>query len=88
MLAVGSIHLLYPIQGLGGKAMACARAAHVNVNETETRHLRQRLQVEITWLSRQLQDLQTADQLPDHSLQQTYREMIFSRRALLGRIPR
>ncbi|MCQ3828976.1 hypothetical protein HXX02_05935 [Microbulbifer elongatus] len=68
--------------------MACARAAHVNVSETETRHLRQRLQVEITWLSRQLQDLQTADQLPDHSLQQTYREMIFSRRALLGRIPR
>nr|WP_010131961.1 hypothetical protein [Microbulbifer agarilyticus] len=64
------------------------RSTHVNVNETETRHLRQRLQVEITWLSRQLQDMQSADHLPDHSLQQTYREMIFSRRALLGRIPR
>lgn len=61
---------------------------HINISETEIRALRLRLQTEITWLSRQVEDLQGADDAPDLSLVQTYREMIFSRRALLGRIPR
>ncbi|WP_160152065.1 hypothetical protein [Microbulbifer sp. ALW1] len=61
---------------------------HVNISETETRQLRHRLQVEITWLARQLDELQGAEEAVDLSLRQTYREMIFSRRALLGRIPR
>jgi len=70
-------------------ATGCSRVnSHVNISEVETRHLRHRLQIEITWLSRQMQDLQGADEAPDLSLIQTYREMIFSRRALLGRIPR
>ena len=62
--------------------------SRVNISEIETRHLRHRLEIEITWLSRQMQDLQGVDESPDISLLQTYREMIFSRRALLGRIPR
>ncbi|MBN8429769.1 hypothetical protein JF535_02775 [Microbulbifer salipaludis] len=60
----------------------------MNISELETRHLRHRLEIEITWLSRQMQELQGADASVDLSLAQTYREMIFSRRALLGRIPR
>lgn len=63
-------------------------SSHVNISEVDTRALRFRLQTEITWLSRQMEDLQGADHSPDLSLIQTYREMIFSRRALLGRIPR
>lgn len=62
--------------------------SHVNISGPETRHLRHRLEVEITWLSRQMQDLKGANESLDISLLQTYREMIFSRRALLGRIPR
>ncbi|QKX16864.1 hypothetical protein [Microbulbifer sp. YPW1] len=62
--------------------------SHVNISEEETRHLRYRLQNEITWLSRQVQDLQGAAESLDISLMQTYREMLYSRRALLGRIPR
>ena len=62
--------------------------SHVNISELETRHLRHRLETEITWLSRQMQELQGTEESLDISLLQTYREMIFSRRALLGRIPR
>lgn len=63
-------------------------SSHINISEADTRALRFRLQTEITWLSRQMEDLQGANEIPDLSLVQTYREMIFSRRALLGRIPR
>ncbi|HEY8568602.1 hypothetical protein [Microbulbifer sp.] len=63
-------------------------SSHVNISEADTHALRFRLQTEITWLSRQMQDLQGANESTDLSLIQTYREMIFSRRALLGRIPR
>ncbi|WGL15583.1 hypothetical protein PVT68_12470 [Microbulbifer bruguierae] len=62
--------------------------AHVSISEAETRQLRLRLETEITWLSRQMEELRAVEQSPDLSLIQTYREMIFSRRALLGRIPR
>lgn len=68
--------------------MTRPRSAHVNISESETRKLRQQLEVEITWLSRQMEELQGAEAELDISLLQTYREMIFSRRALLGRIPR
>ncbi|MBB3060569.1 MULTISPECIES: hypothetical protein [Microbulbifer] len=68
--------------------MTRPRSAHVNISESETRKLRQQLEVEITWLNRQLEELQGAETDLDISLLQTYREMIFSRRALLGRIPR
>ncbi|WP_153039094.1 hypothetical protein [Microbulbifer sp. Q7] len=70
------------------RAQSPARCSHVNISELETRHLRHRLEIEITWLSRQMQELQGAHESIDLSLVQTYREMIFSRRALLGRIPR
>lgn len=63
-------------------------SARFNVNEVETRHLRLRLELEINWLSRQMDELKGAEVDLDLSLLQTYREMIFSRRALLGRIPR
>ena len=68
--------------------MTQSRSVHVNISESETRRLRRQLEVEITWLSRQMEELRGADSELDLSLQQTYREMIFSRRALLGRIPR
>lgn len=68
--------------------MTQSRSAHVNISESETRRLRRQLEVEITWLSRQMEELRGADSELDLSLLQTYREMIFSRRALLGRIPR
>lgn len=63
-------------------------SSHVNLSESETRRLRHQLELEITWLSRQMDELQAAESELDVSLQQTYREMLFSRRALLGRIPR
>ncbi|WP_295803584.1 hypothetical protein [uncultured Microbulbifer sp.] len=68
--------------------MPSSPVTHVNISEPEIRMLRQRLEVEITWLSRQMEELQGAELDLDVSLLQTYREMIYSRRALLGRIPR
>ncbi|MFD1216977.1 MULTISPECIES: hypothetical protein [Microbulbifer] len=62
--------------------------AHVNISEPETRRLRHQLEIEISQLSRQLSDLKGAETEVDTALLQTYQEMIFSRRALLGRIPR
>jgi len=61
---------------------------HVNISKTESHRLRHRLELEISQLSRQLSELHHAESEVDISLLQTYREMIFSRRALLGRIPR
>ena len=68
--------------------MASSPVSRVNISESETRMLRRRLELEITWLSRQMEELQGAELDLDLSLLQTYREMIYSRRALLGRIPR
>jgi len=58
------------------------------MSESEIRRLRRQLETEITWLQRQLEEMPGAESEPDISLRQTYKEMIFSRRALLGRIPR
>ncbi|SEA14274.1 hypothetical protein [Microbulbifer marinus] len=68
--------------------MSSLRSAHINISETEIRRLRQQLETEITWLQRQMEELGGADSELDISLLQTYKEMIFSRRALLGRMPR
>ncbi|MEW5249154.1 hypothetical protein [Microbulbifer sp. 2201CG32-9] len=68
--------------------MAKSAHVHVNINEAETRRLRHQLETEIAWLNRQVEEIQGAESGIDVSLLQTYREMIFSRRALLGRIPR
>lgn len=68
--------------------MASSPLTRVNISEPETRMLRQRLELEINWLSRQMDELQGAELDLDLSLLQTYREMIYARRALLGRIPR
>lgn len=61
---------------------------HVSTSDSEVRRLRRQLETEITWLQRQMEELGSAGPDMDVSLQQTYKEMIFSRRALLGRMPR
>ncbi|SDK61876.1 hypothetical protein [Microbulbifer yueqingensis] len=58
------------------------------LSEVEIRRLRQQLEEEIAWLNCQLEAGHEEDGAPDLALAQTYREMIFSRRALLGRLPR
>lgn len=63
-------------------------SAHVNISESETRKLRRQLETEINWLHRQMDELRGTESELDLSLLQTYKEMIFARRALLGRIPR
>lgn len=63
-------------------------SAHVNISESETRKLRRQLESEINWLHRQMDELRGTESELDLSLLQTYKEMIFARRALLGRIPR
>lgn len=68
--------------------MSSLRSAHINISEGEIRRLRRQLESEITWLQRQMEELGGAGSELDLSLQQTYKEMIFSRRALLGRMPR
>ncbi|WP_346838062.1 hypothetical protein [Microbulbifer sp. SAOS-129_SWC] len=68
--------------------MSQAHQAHVNLSENEIRKLRHQLEIEINWLQRQMEETRGADSELDVTLHQTYREMIFSRRALLGRIPR
>ncbi|WP_323846343.1 hypothetical protein [Microbulbifer magnicolonia] len=68
--------------------MSSLRSAHINISESEIRRLRQQLEIEITWLQRQMEELGGAQSELDLSLQQTYKEMIYSRRALLGRMPR
>ncbi|MCW8126277.1 hypothetical protein [Microbulbifer halophilus] len=68
--------------------MSRPRSAHVNISESETRKLRRQLESEINWLHRQMDEMYGTGSELDLSLMQTYREMIFSRRALLGRIPR
>jgi hypothetical protein len=68
--------------------MSDLRTVHVNVSESETRKMRRQLESEIQWLQRQMDDLQGASGELDISLLQTYKEMIYCRRALLGRMPR
>ncbi|WP_237067773.1 hypothetical protein [Microbulbifer guangxiensis] len=68
--------------------MTDPRTVHVNVSESETRKMRRQLESEIQWLQRQMDDMQGASGELDVSLLQTYKEMIYCRRALLGRMPR
>lgn len=64
------------------------RDIQVNISESEVRKLRRQLEAEIAWLERQMDELTGTESELDLSLQQTYKEMIFPRRALLRRMPR
>lgn len=62
--------------------------ALVNVDNQNTQVLRQQLIREITGFERQLEQLKINDENRDFSMQQTYREMIHSRREMLTSLPR
>ncbi|MCX2780691.1 hypothetical protein [Microbulbifer thermotolerans] len=68
--------------------MSNVHSAPVNMSESEIRRLRRQLEIEITWLQRQMEEMSGSSSDVDISLRQTYKEMLFCRRALLGRIPR
>ena len=59
----------------------------VNIDGQSTHYLREQLISEITRLERALEQLRTGDNNRDYSLQQTYREMIHSRREMLASLP-
>ncbi|WP_226648872.1 hypothetical protein [Microbulbifer variabilis] len=58
------------------------------LDPNEIRCLRRELEQEITWLQRQKDALADADSENQQFLLRTLNGMIFSRRALLGRMPR
>lgn len=59
----------------------------VNVDSRYSHHMREQLIREITNLERQLEQLKIGEDNHDISLQQTYREMIQSRRGMLSTLP-
>ncbi len=59
----------------------------VNVDQQNSQNLRQKLLCEITRLERQLEQLKINDTNRDFSQQQTYREMIHSRKEMLTTLP-
>ncbi|MEC8429151.1 MAG: hypothetical protein VXZ35_12025 [Pseudomonadota bacterium] len=61
--------------------------ALVNVDTMNSSLLRDRLLQEVTRLERDLEQLQRNDRSVDRSMEQTYREMIHSRKELLATIP-
>ena len=61
--------------------------ALVNVDTMNSSLLRDRLLQEVTRLERDLEQLQRNDHSVDRSMEQTYREMIHSRKELLATIP-
>ncbi|WP_237057466.1 hypothetical protein [Microbulbifer sediminum] len=63
-------------------------SSYFNLSEPEIRRLRLQLEEEIAWLDSQMKAAGAGGEELDCTLVQTYKEMIFSRRALLGRIPR
>lgn len=67
--------------------MRQASVALVNVDTMNSNLLRDRLLQEVIRLERDLEQLQCDDRSVDRSLEQTYREMIHSRRELLASIP-
>lgn len=62
-------------------------ASLVNVDNQNSQLMRERLMQDITRLERKLEQLKISDDNRDFSLQQTYREMIHSRREMLIAIP-
>ena len=64
------------------------RATHVGVSFNRTDPLRMQLIREITCLERQLEHLKLEQVRVDFSMMQTYKEMIHSRREMLGSLPR
>lgn len=67
--------------------MRQSAVALVNVDTMNSSLLRDRLLQEVTRLERDLEQLQRNDRSVDRSLEQTYREMIHSRKELLATIP-
>ncbi|WHI45132.1 hypothetical protein ACJJIW_07575 [Microbulbifer sp. JMSA004] len=59
-----------------------------NQDKGEIRCLRRELEEEISWLQRHFEALSNAVDANDIALRRTYNSMLFSRRALLGRMPR
>jgi len=59
----------------------------VNVDNQNSQLMKERLMHDITRLERKLEQLKISDDNRDFSLQQTYREMIHSRREMLGSLP-
>ncbi|WP_444928910.1 hypothetical protein ACJJIF_13700 [Microbulbifer sp. SSSA002] len=57
-------------------------------NQSEIRCLRRELEEEISWLQRRFDALASAGDENNKLLRRTYNSMLFSRRALLGRMPR
>lgn len=64
------------------------RDAHVGINFNSTTALQLQLIREITSLERQLEHLKLNQMRVDFSMLQTYKEMIHSRREMLGTLPR
>ncbi|WP_444920370.1 hypothetical protein ACJJID_16190 [Microbulbifer sp. CnH-101-G] len=58
------------------------------LDPNEIRCLRRELEQEIAWLQRQQEALADSESENQQSLRRTLDGMIFSRRALLGRMPR
>lgn len=67
--------------------MRQSAVALVNVDSMNSGLLRERLTQEVIRLERDLEQLQRNDRSVDRSLEQTYREMIHSRKELLATIP-
>lgn len=64
------------------------RPPHVGVSFNSTAPLREQLIREITSLERQLEHMKLNQMHVDFSMLQTYKEMIHSRREMLGSLPR
>jgi hypothetical protein len=59
----------------------------VNIDNQASVALCEQLICEITRLERLLEQLRCGDNSRDYSLQQTYREMIYSRKEMLANLP-
>lgn len=65
-----------------------ARPNHAfSANLKGTEQLREKLVGEITRFERQLDALKSSDEPVDFSMMQTYKELIHSRREMLGQLP-
>ncbi len=64
------------------------RAEHVGVTFHSITKVKEQLIREITNLERQLEHRRVNDDRVDYSMVQTYKEMIHSRKEMLGHLPR
>lgn len=77
------------VPGSSGESVMSHSAATslVNVDDHNSSVMREQLIREITGLERRLEQLKISDGLVDFSLEQTYKEMIHSRREMLTSLP-